>query len=362
MIAWLGRAGACLAAIVAVLVTGASPARADTVRDQEWHLAALRIAEAHEVSQGEGVVVALPDTGVDTKHAELAGALLPGKGFGEGNEQSDGTGDFIGHGTAMAGLIAGRGLPGGGGILGIAPKAMILPLQTLRNEDGNGNPAFLAAGIDWAVGHGAKVVCVAGGAGASAQLREAVERALRADVVVVAAVGNAPAAKAVAFPANLPGVLAVAGTDRDGNHAAISVSGPEVVIAAPAVDIASTRLGGKYMTATGTSDATAIVAGVVALVRAKYPALSGPEVVRRITATAIDKGKPGRDDEFGFGIVDPVGALTMEIAPESPSVSVGSGGAAAPRKTGGVWWIVAGGVVLGGVVVGVALRRRASRF
>ncbi|MEV6928584.1 S8 family serine peptidase [Dactylosporangium sp. NPDC051485] len=356
-----------LLAIVLVLLGTARPASADAVRDRQWHLAALGIAQAQHISQGEGVVVGLPDTGVDIKHAELSGAVLPGKGFGEGND-NDGRADYVGHGTSMAGLIAGRGLPNGGGALGIAPKAMILPMKTLKSDDGLGVPALLAAGIDWAVEHSAKVICIAAVTGEDAAVRSAVERALRADVVVVAGVGNTPDNTTVGFPARLPGVLAVGGSDRDGGHAPISATGPEMMVAAPAVDIVSTRPNGRYAAASGTSDATAIVSGVVALVRAKYPGLSAAEVVHRITATATDKGKPGRDDEFGFGIVNPVAALTADVAPASSSAGVAevaaSPSAAGVSAAGGssAAVVVAGGVgvVLVLVAVGVwAIRRRA---
>ncbi|MEV6928586.1 S8 family serine peptidase [Dactylosporangium sp. NPDC051485] len=322
----LRRAGSvALVAVVSVVAAG-RPAFADDIRDRQWYLAALDIADAQKVSQGDGVVVALPDTGVDVKHAELAKAVLPGKGFGEGNT-TDGTVDVQGHGTAMAGLIAGRGLPNGGGVLGIAPRAMILPLQTLRSDDGLGVPALLGEGIDWAVEHGAKVICIAAVTDEDQRVQEAVERALRADVVVVAGVGNAPDTTAVGFPARLPGVLAVGGTDRNGDHASVSATGPEVMVSAPAVEIVSTTRAGRYDSGTGTSDATAIVSGVVALVRAKYPGLSAAEVVHRITATATDKGKPGRDDEFGFGIVNPVAALTADVLPVSASPSPAALGA-----------------------------------
>lgn len=346
--------------VVVLLLAAARPAAADNVRDQQWHLAALSIPSAQNVSQGEGVVVAVADTGVETDHAELAGAVLPGKGFGEGND-TDGRTDEIGHGTAMAGLIAGRGLPNGGGVLGVAPRAMILPLQTLRSE-GVGAPELLADGIDWAVAHGAQVICVAAVTSEDDRLRAAVERALRANVVVVAGVGNTPKSVSVGFPARLPGVLAVGGTDRDGNHASISATGPEMVVAAPSVDIVSTRPFGRYAAGVGTSDATAIVAGVVALVRSKYPRLSGPEVVRRIALTATDKGRPGRDDEYGFGIVNPVAALTTDVpaavaASGSAAASVAAsgvargGGAPGPGVSWGVGAAVAGVVVVAGLLL-----------
>ncbi|GAA2352921.1 S8 family serine peptidase [Dactylosporangium salmoneum] len=370
MSASVRRAGVALAAAVAMLLVPADPAAADNIRNQQWHLAVLGIEQAQRVSQGDGVVVAVLDSGVDVKHAELAGAVLAGVAYGEGNN-TGGRVDDIGHGTAMAGLIAGRGLPNGGGVLGIAPKAMILPVQVVRSGLGLGIPEYDAAGIDWAVEHGAKVINMSLDIGETPTVRAAVERALQAGVVVVAAAGNTPEQKTVGFPANVPGVIAVAGTDRDGNHAQVSVTGPEVLVAAPAVDVVSTHPGAKYAVGSGTSEATAIVSGVVALVRAKYPELSAAEVVHRITATATDKGKPGRDEEFGFGIVNPVAALTADVAPMPPSSSAGgdAGGEGSPGGSGvgakgstSAAGVVAGGVGVGLVLVAVgvwAIRRRA---
>ncbi|MEV0560037.1 S8 family serine peptidase [Dactylosporangium sp. NPDC050588] len=342
--------------MIAVVTASPNAARADSVRSRQWHLAALDVIKAQQLSQGAGVIVAVADTGVDDRHPELAGAVIAGKEFGEG-ATGDGKADTDGHGTAMAGLIAGRGLPGESGILGIAPKATILPVQTVHSEFG-GSPTNLAAGVEWSVQHGARVICIAAVTSEYPEVRSAIEAAIRADVVVVAGTGNAPATRHVGFPAKIPGVLAVGGTDRDGNHAAISATGPEVLIAAPAVDIISLDVFGKYGTADGTSNATAIVAGVVALVRAKFPRLSAVEVVRRLTATATDRGKPGRDEEFGFGIVDPVAALTASVPSVVPSVA--SSGVGVPEERGGwsgvVWVVVGGGVLL--VFVGLLVRRR----
>jgi type VII secretion-associated serine protease mycosin len=347
-------------AVAVILLGTPAPAAADQVRDGEWHLAALGITEAQRISRGDGVIVAVTDTGVDDKHAELAGAVLPGRGFGEGNT-TDGRFDSIGHGTGMAGLIAGRGLPQGGGMLGIAPQAKILPVQTLQGD--LGVPTNLAAGINWASGQGAKVICIAAVTSEDPAVKTAVEAALRADVVVVAGVGNTPADKVVGFPARLPGILAVGGTDRNGNHATVSATGPEILVAAPAVDIVSTAPFGKYDVSTGTSNATAIVAGVVALVRARYPQLSGPEVVRRITATAVDKGPPGRDDEYGFGIVNPVAALTADLPDPSPAGSRSPGDRSSARGPRPATWVVAaaGAAAVVLLVAVLTLRRRTRR-
>ncbi|MEV4511844.1 S8 family serine peptidase [Dactylosporangium sp. NPDC049525] len=349
-----------LVAISLVVICTSVPAAADDIRDRQWHLAALQIAQAQKVGQGEGIVVAVTDTGVDDRHGELAGAVISGKEFGE-QPTGNGKADTDGHGTAMAGLIAGRGLPNGAGVLGVAPKATILPVQTLHSEFG-GSPIDLADGIVWAVSQGAKVICVAAVTSEYPQVRAAVESAIKADVVVVAGAGNTPDNKTVGFPAKLPGVLAVAGTDKNGNHATISAAGPEVVLSAPAVDIVSTGAFGRYVAGEGTSNATAIVAGVVALVRAKFPQLPAAEVIRRLTATATDRGKPGRDDEYGYGIVNPVAALTASIGPSPVAASSPADRAGQPNASGQlpVWAFIGGGAVFACAGL-LAWRRRRSR-
>jgi subtilisin family serine protease len=224
----------------------------------------------------------------------------------------------------MAGLIAAHG-HGNAGAMGIAPKAKILPVKA--GDAGLTYGAEASKGMTWAGQNGAKVLCLAyGNPSDSSQERQAVEQAQAADAVIVAAVGNAPISKMVEYPAAYPGVIAAAGVDRQGNHADVSVTGSAVVLAAPAVDIVSTSAAGKYRKGVGTSDATAIIAGVAALVRAKYPQLSAQEVIHRLTATAIDKGSPGRDDQYGYGIVDPVAALTADVPPLTPSTAPARGG------------------------------------
>lgn len=152
-------------------------------------------------------------------------------------------------------------------------------------------------------------------------MEDAINRAEQADIVVVAAVGNDPGQTMVDYPAAFPGVVAAAGTDENGNHAAVSASGPEVVLAAPATNLIQAYVNGGYAVGTGTSAATAVIAGAAALVRAKFPKLSAVEVVHRLTATAIDKGPPGRDIEYGYGLINIVAALTANVPPLTPSAS-----------------------------------------
>ncbi|HEX6869587.1 MAG TPA: S8 family serine peptidase, partial [Micromonosporaceae bacterium] len=152
--------------------------------------------------------------------------------------------------------------------------------------------------------------------------RDAVARAIAKDVVVVAAIGNEPEVPGWFYPAAYPGVVAAAGVDRNGNHAKFSVVSPFTVLAAPAVDIVapdSREVGSGYSKVQGTSAATAIIAGAAALVRSRFPELSAAEVVHRLTATADDKGPPGRDNEYGYGVINIVRALTADVPPLQPS-------------------------------------------
>ncbi|MEU4550959.1 type VII secretion-associated serine protease mycosin [Micromonospora violae] len=316
----LALAGALLPASLA-----APPEDADLVRGDQWHLSFLRIDEVHRLSQGSGVIVAVPDTGVDP-HPDLRDNLLPGTDVIPGGD-GDGRQDRDSHGTSMAGLIAAHGGINSRGALGIAPKARVLPiLDTPPN--GVGDPDALATGIEFAISRGAEVISISAAAGASVRLQQAIRSAQNADIVVVAAAGNSPPDAGVRYPASEEGVIAVGGVDRTGQHAAISVTGPKIDVVAPAVDIYSTSYGGKYSKGTGTSSATAIVAGAAALIRSKYPYLPAREVAHRLTATAVDKGPPGRDDQYGYGVIDLVAALTADVPPlgfESVSAPAGAG-------------------------------------
>jgi len=307
------------AGLLLVLAAPAAPGRADAERSAQWHLAFLDIARVQQISQGEGVTVAVIDSGVNGNHPDLAGNVVSGRNFLPGHPDN-GWDDTVGHGTGMAGLIGAHGHDRSDGVLGIASRAKIFPVQTMSATD-HGTPDLDAAGIDAAVRQGAKVISMSIGDAESSILRESVARAEGADVVIVAAVGNKPEDGEVTFPARYDGVVAVGAVDRNGNHADISVTGRQVLISAPGVDIESAANGNLYRTGTGTSDATAITAGVVALIRAKFPTLPAAEVIHRLTATATDKGPKGRDDEYGYGIVNPYGALTADVPPLAASAS-----------------------------------------
>jgi type VII secretion-associated serine protease mycosin len=346
-----------------MVMVAATPARADAVRDAQWHLGFLDVAHAHQISQGDNVLVGVIDSGIEADHPDLAGNILPGTDLVL--RSGNGWNDPDGHGTHIAGLIAAHG-HAGAGALGIAPRAKILPAAT--GTEAGSFPALDAAGITWAVDHGAKVLCLAYGTDLdTADEDRAVRYAQAHDVVVVAAVGNRPKSTTIGYPAAYPGVVAAAGVNRDGSHAAVSVTGPEVVLAAPAVEVESTTKGGGYSRGTGTSDATAIIAGAAALVRARFPSLSAVEVVHRLTATAKDAGPPGRDDQYGYGIVNLVGALTADVPPMTPSAVAGtttsppSGATPKPSNSSPLVLIaVALAVLLAAAGAWIIFRRRAT--
>ncbi|SCL18909.1 type VII secretion-associated serine protease mycosin [Micromonospora inyonensis] len=285
--------------------------------ERQWHLDALRVGEAHRISTGEGVTVAVIDTGVYAEHPDLAGRVLDGTRLIGRDDK--GKVDERNHGTGVAGLIAARG-GGRGRALGIAPGARILPVTVATNTFAGSN---LPEGIRYAVDHGAKVVNISnGGPTTSSALTEAVRYAQSKDVVVVAAAGNAEQGDTgVLYPARLPGVIAVGATGRDGEPWSGATRGEQIAITAPGVDVSTTAgrwsdlTEGGYVTVDGTSAAAPLVAGAAALIRARYPEASAADVVNRLVSTARDAGPPGRDDRYGFGRLDLVRALTADVPP-----------------------------------------------
>lgn len=356
------------ASALAVLAATGGPAVADATRNRQWYLSALDVAEAHRVTRGDGVTVALIDTGVDAGHRDLAGAVLAGEDLYEYPE-GDGSGryDLLGHGTHMAGIIAARGHGNTDGILGLAPAATILPVRAINS--GFGNSDTIAKAINYAVAHHASVINMSFGGSDDTYLHDAIREAQAADVVLVAAAGNRGAA-GDNYPGKYPEVLTVGADDQNGNVATLSVRGPQVDLVAPGVDIATTGTNSSgYSLGSGTSEATAVVSGAAALIRAKYPQLSAAEVMHRLTATATDAGPAGRDDTYGYGRLNLIAALTANVPIQATaSTSARPDGGAAPplnsdassSRTGPAVAAIAGAVAfLIGLAVIVRRRNRA---
>ncbi|WP_344618199.1 type VII secretion-associated serine protease mycosin [Dactylosporangium salmoneum] len=298
------------------------PAAADQVRAEQWQLSALDARDAWKVSTGKGVIVAVIDSGVDAEHPDLAGQVLPGIDLVEPGSNNGGKVDPVGHGTTVAGLIAGSNRDKSG-VEGIAPGAKVLPIRVLDKANKYDDPGIVAQAVRWAVDHGAGVINLSlGGALRSEAIAESLAYAAAHDVVVVACTGNIvtdPTTSRVWYPAREPGVIAVAGLGAAGAGGTESLwsgslTGPETVLTAPAVNLTGARPGGGYWQVQGTSFAAPLVAGAAALVRARYPRMSAANVINRLIWTAKDLGPKGRDDRFGYGEVDPVAALRSTVA------------------------------------------------
>jgi type VII secretion-associated serine protease mycosin len=292
----------------------------DEVRQAQWHLEALDLASAHEVTRGEGVVIALVDTGVDATHPDLHHNVLPGVDLVDrGNDDGWQPGS---NGTALAGVIVGHGNrlsdhePGNRGVLGVAPAASLLPVRAVDpDRSASENIDLAVEGIIWAAANGADVIVYSAGTASRERFADALQAAREADAVLVAAVGDQPNATTIGFPAADESVIAVAGLDRDLRPADFSVTGPQVTLAAPAVEVTTTALRHGYTEGSSTSLAAAVVAGAAALVRAHHPDLSADEIVHRLVSTAVDAGSPGHDEEYGHGVLDVIAALTADVAP-----------------------------------------------
>ncbi len=376
---------ACMFAIVAVLDGIAIPASADpSIRQQQWYLDALGIPQAQKISTGRGITVAVIDeTGVDAANPDLAGQVLEGAGFG-GSSNGKSTEDHASHATLTAGVIAAKG-GDNSHALGIAPGAKILPVALSDDP----SPESISRAIRWAADHGAQVINISLGAAYDEPPKvevDAVNYALSKDAVVVAAAGNTTAGMTtVAAPASVPGTIAVSGVTNHADFWSGSVSGKEVVLAAPASHIVNTWIHARswYGYGDGTSQAAPIVAGTAALIRSKYPDMNAANVINRLIKTAKDQGKPGRDQYFGYGTVRPVDALTKDVPEVSTNPLVkNAGGSATARpnsgahpyhvkgapKIGGITvraWVALGVIVLvfiaGLIVVIVAVGRRSRR-
>ncbi|SCL18911.1 type VII secretion-associated serine protease mycosin [Micromonospora inyonensis] len=298
---------------------GPSGERAPTTTP--WPLRRLEPGAAWRMTRGSGVLVAVIDSGVSATHPALRGRVRDGRDF-SGLPQHAGQCDLAGHGTMVAGIIAGRA-EAGTPFTGIAPSARILPLRVLpdtRRTNDESLPGQIAQAIRYAVDNDAEVINLSLETLPTPQLAAAVEYALDNRVVVVAAAGNQQQQRdEPAYPAGYPGVIAVAGVDEQGGHVGTSISGDYVDIAAPGHNIVAPAPGGSgWLTEPegGTSFAAAYVSGVAALVRAAHPELSPAQVASRLARTA-DAPPEGRNDQVGHGVVNPYRAVSNLLGTRS---------------------------------------------
>jgi hypothetical protein len=355
--------------VVAWTALGIVPASADQVRQGEWWFGALHVTQAQQITQGTGVTIALLDTGVDPAQPDLAGSVITGPDFTNSGEKPGS--EFYGiHGTAMASLIVGHGHgPGNAdGVLGVAPAAKLLSVRValdagdpLLDESGivSGLPGAIAEGIRYAVSNGAQVIDLPldpgqsvndlvatptpapaantpvtpleaaqqTAAGGSAAEQSAVAYALSKGVVLVAPGGdNGAGTDDPNFPADYPGVISVGAFDSSFIKAPFSSHQSYVTLTAAGNGMTAATPTG-YTTVSSTAAASAVVTGMVALIKSQYPELTPAQITQALTTSTVFRPPNGMSDGSGHGTADAERALAAAKVIAGPGLGRADAGA-----------------------------------
>ncbi|MGC8902628.1 MAG: S8 family peptidase [Fervidobacterium sp.] len=289
-----------------------------------WNHRVVGIKDAWDNGyNGEGIVIAVLDTGVDGTNPDLEGQVTIGYRPKYDEILPEETDSSYGgsHGTHVAGIIAAK--KDGVGIVGVAPRSKIMPIVIFEANGAYVGDDYTARGIVWAVEHGAKVLSNSwGGYGYSQVLKDAFDYALNSGVTVVVAAGNSTASQTFQYPANYPGIIQVGAAEFNGGNvrtANFSSGSPMITLSAPGRNILSTmpqygskgytgdsfkinENGGYYGFMSGTSMATPYVAGLVALILQKYPTAKPWQVRKILEKSAKDIDFVGIDDRSGYGL------------------------------------------------------------
>ncbi|MFD0556427.1 type VII secretion-associated serine protease mycosin [Stackebrandtia endophytica] len=325
----------------------ASVAPQDLTKDLLWAQDLLRMDRVWPLATGKGITVAVLDSGVQADHPLLAGKVLDGKAYidvqstdpDEQNLSDKALRDCVGHGTAVAGVIAGD-KSDENGFYGMAPDAKILPVRIANTNPGMDKdeededkeaddiivpPSQFAAAIDYAVGQGADVINMSVKYTQNhAPIEAAVQQALNAGVVLVASGGNdgdkeLKEATQPVYPANYPGVIGVGAVDSTLTRSTISQWGPWIDLVAPGVSIGAPQSDGKFQEGFGgTSAAAAFVSGAAALLAELYPNWTPDQYAAQLTGTASGVSGSLADGEYGTGMVDPYRAVTERLTSGEP--------------------------------------------
>jgi len=306
----------------------------DPMTAGQYSLDRMRVRDAWSLETGGSGVIAVLDTGVQANHRDLAGRVLPGYDFVNNDSNAA---DDNGHGTWVAGIIAANANDGYG-MAGITWSDKILPVKIMTRE-GTGDTADLTSAIVWAANQGATVINMSvGGFPASQYVQDAVNYAWSKGAVLIGAAGN-NGVQETFYPASFTNVVSVSATQVDDEFAHWSSHGAKVDVSAPGASVQTTNCTvctyadhhtwGDHTYISGTSFATPNVAGVVALIRARYPSYSPAQVVSRLISTVDDLGYPGHEIRYGRGRVNAYRAVGGSVS----SLSHVSGDASEPNNS-----------------------------
>jgi len=304
--------------VLAARTTGGDPS--------QYVVDKLRLVDAHRIAIGSNVLVAVIDSEIDGKHPELAGAVV---------DEFDAIGNHDkphAHGTGMAGAIAAHRR-----LIGIAPGVRLLAIHAFSSsgtDTAQATSDHILMGIDWAIKRGAQIINMSFAGPDDPMLQLALQKAHDKGVVLIAAAGNQGPKSAPLYPAADPNVIAVTATDAKDQLLPQANQGSYVAIAAPGVDILEPAPNGGFQVTTGTSVAAAHVSGIAALLLDRDPTLDAAAVRDVLTSSAKHHTANARDDQFGWGEVDPYRALQSldaKVARDRSKEPATEGTAASPR-------------------------------
>ncbi len=281
----------------------------------QWHLPKMNLPATWDKTVGSSsIIIAVVDTGVDSDHADLTGKFAAGYNTITNNTNWN---DDQGHGTHVAGIAAGA-TDNGIGTAGVCMSCRIMPIKAM-SSNGSGYTSDIAEGVRWAADNGAKIINLSlGSTNYSLTMIDAINYAYNKGALIVAAAGNDNSGAAY-YPAAYNNVLAVAATDSNNNRASFSNYGAHVDVSAPGVSILATTFDGGYGYKQGTSMATPNVAGVAGLIFSYNPTMTPAQVEQLLKNTASDLGSPGKDDYYGFGLVNALAAINNVVDSTAPS-------------------------------------------
>ena len=310
----------------------------DTYYSSAWHLPKIGATTAWDVTTGDNVVIAVLDSGVDATHPDLAGRLIPGWNFYDNNSN---TADVFGHGTLVAGS-ASANTNNGVGVASVAGNALIMPLR-ISATDGSASFSNMAKALTWAADKGAHVANISyQSVSGSATVASAAQYMKNKGGVTVVAAGNTGVEQTFAPTDTMISVSATTSSDA---VASWSSYGSYVDVAAPGSGIWTTKKGGGYGSANGTSFASPVTAAVIAMMRSVNPVLPPADLEKILISTAVDLGTAGFDKKFGHGRINAAAAVSAAQSAKVSDTSAPTVGIGAP---------IAGAKVSGLVAVDVS--------